>query len=96
MTHITPVRTYVLVLVALLTLTATTTAVAFVDLGSMNAPVALVIAAAKGTIVALLFMHLRESSHLSVAVVVAALLWLGILLALTMNDYLTRTFLTFG
>jgi caa(3)-type oxidase subunit IV len=41
-------------------------------------------------------MHLRESTRLTVAVVVSALVWMAILVGLTMNDYLTRRFLTFG
>ena len=94
--HATSVRTYAYSVVSLLLLTALTTAIAFVDLGRFNTVIALAIAVAKATIVALLFMHLRESTRLTVAIVVSALVWLGILVGLTMNDYLTRQFLTFG
>lgn len=96
MAHVPTVRSYAVVLVALLILTALTTAVAFVDLGTLNAPVGLAIAAAKATIVALIFMHLRDSTRLTIAVVISAFLWLGIMMTLTMSDYLTRQFLTFG
>ena len=51
--HIVPVRYYVGVFVTLLVLTATTTAVAFVDLGAGNTIVALAIAFVKATLVAL-------------------------------------------
>ena len=94
--HSVSVRPYALSLLALLGLTAITTGVAFVDLGVWNTPVAMMIAAVKATVVGLFFMHLRGSSRLTIAVVVSTLFWMGILFVLTMSDYLTRRFLTFG
>jgi cytochrome c oxidase subunit 4 len=91
-----PLRPYVLVLATLLVLTAVTTGIAFVDLGAANVPIALGIAATKATLVALVFMHLRESTRLTTAFVIATLFWLMLLLGLTMTDYLTRQFMTFG
>ncbi len=88
--RIVPIKTYAIVLVSLLVLTATTCAVSFIDLGKMNVVVALVIAFAKATLVALIFMHLRYSRHLMQIVLAAGLFWLGILIALTMSDFLTR------
>jgi caa(3)-type oxidase subunit IV len=97
--HDVPLRPYALVLAALLLLTAVTTGIAFVDLGAANVPIALGIAATKATLVALValvFMRLRESTRLTIAVVIATLFWLMLLLGLTMTDYLTRQFMTFG
>ena len=91
--HIVPVRYYVFVFVALLILTATTTAVAFVDLGPGNTIVALVIAFVKATLVALIFMHLKWSPRLTRLAVVGGLFWLAILLALTFSDFATRGWL---
>ncbi|MGE0130585.1 MAG: cytochrome C oxidase subunit IV family protein [Blastocatellales bacterium] len=88
--HIVPIKTYAKVLAALLILTATTCGVSFIDMGKMNAVVAVVIAFAKASLVALIFMHLRYSRHLMQIVFVAGLFWLGILIALTLSDYLTR------
>jgi cytochrome c oxidase subunit 4 len=88
--HIVPIKTYAIVLIALLVLTATTCAVSFIDMGKLNAVVAVVIAFAKATLVAMIFMHLRYSRHLTQIVLAAGLFWLGILIALTMSDYLTR------
>ncbi len=88
--HIVPIKTYMIVLVALLVLTATTCAVSFIDMGKMNAVVAVAIAFAKASLVALIFMHLRYSRRLMWVVAAAGLFWLGILIALTMSDYLTR------
>jgi cytochrome c oxidase subunit IV len=88
--RIVSIKVYAKVLAALLVLTATTCAVSFIDMGKMNAVVAVVIAFAKASLVALIFMHLRYSRRLMRIVVAAGLFWLGILIALTMSDYLTR------
>ena len=88
--HIVPIKTYAIVLITLLVLTATTCGVSFIDMGKMNAVVAVVIAFAKALLVALIFMHLRYSRRLMRVVAAAGLFWLGILIGLTMSDYLTR------
>ena len=69
---------------------------AFIDLGAFNTVVALAIACTKAVLVVLYFMHVRYSTRLTWAVVVASVFWLGILLALTFGDYLTRPWRTFG
>ena len=51
---------------------------------------ALAIAVFKATLVVLFFMHVKYSTRLTWAVVVGSVFWLGILLVLTMSDYLTR------
>jgi cytochrome c oxidase subunit 4 len=88
--HIDSIRTYALVLLALLVLTAVTTLVAFVDLGEFSVVVALGIAVCKMLLVALFFMHVRHSSKLTKLVVLGGLLWLAILLMLTLTDFTTR------
>jgi cytochrome c oxidase subunit 4 len=88
--RIVPIKVYAKVLIALLILTATTCAVSFIDLGKMNAVVALVIAFVKASLVALIFMHLRYSRHLFQIMAIGGLFWLGILIALTLSDFLTR------
>ena len=85
------VKTYVAVFAALLVLTALTTAIAFVDLGGVgNVAVALSIAIVKAALVALYFMHLRYSSPLTVIFAGAGLFWLGLLIVLTLSDYISR------
>jgi cytochrome c oxidase subunit IV len=91
--HIDSVKTYTLVLLALLTLTVLTTLVAFVDLGNFSVVVALVIAVTKMLLVALFFMHLRYSTLLTRLVILGGLMWLGILLLLTLSDFFTRGWL---
>jgi cytochrome c oxidase subunit 4 len=81
---------YAIIFIALLALTAATCAISFINLGRMNAVVALVIAFGKALLVALFFMHLRYSPQLMRIVLAAGLFWLGIMIALTMSDFLTR------
>src|SRR5262245_55357543 len=91
--HVLPRRTYFLVFAALLLLTGLTVAASFAELGRWHVAIALSIATAKAVLVALFFMHLLYSGRLVVLVVGAALFWLGIMLALTFSDYLTRPWL---
>ena len=94
--HITPERTYYVVFAALIGLTLLTVAVSFVELGPFHLAVGLGIGAVKAVLVALFFMHLLHSTRLTWVVVGAGLFWLGILIVLTMSDYLTRDVLSYG
>jgi cytochrome c oxidase subunit 4 len=91
--HVDSIKTYTLIFLALLALTGITTAVAYVDFGALSVVVALAIACVKMLLVALFFMHLRHSPNLTRVVVLGALLWLGILIALLMSDVSTRHWL---
>ena len=86
-------RTYILSYVALLFLTALTTAVAFVDLGPVSTVLAVAIAGAKALIIALFFMHLIGSPNLVRVIAIAALIWVAILITLTAGDFVTRGWL---
>jgi cytochrome c oxidase subunit IV len=81
------------VFAVLMALTALTAWAAFQHLGVWNTPVALTIAVTKALLVALIFMHLRYSPRLTGLVVAASVLWLGILIIITVSDYLTRAWL---
>ena len=91
--HVISVRTNVMVFVALLLLLAATVAGAYLPLGPMHLPIALGIAGAKAILIGLFFMHLYYRNKLTWIVSTAALFWLGILLALTLSDYLSRGWL---
>lgn len=91
--HVVPVRVYLAIFGSLLALTALTTWVAFVDLGEysfLHTPIALAIAGAKATLVALWFMHLKYSVRLTWVFVTAGLIWLMILIFITGADYVGR------
>ena len=91
--HVVPRKVYFAVFTALLVLTATTTAVSFLDLGPWNTVVALAIAFLKATLVVLFFMHVKYSPRLTQVVIAGGLFWLAILLALTLSDFLSRGWL---
>jgi cytochrome c oxidase subunit 4 len=91
-----PRRTYYAIYAILMVCTYLTWQVANFDLGLFNTVAALGIAAFKAVLVALFFMHVRDSPRLTSAVVIGSLFWLFILLALTMSDYLTRGWMTRG
>jgi cytochrome c oxidase subunit IV len=86
-------KTYFTIFAALMVLTGLTVWASFQHLGIWNTPVALGIAVAKATLVALFFMHLRYSPKLTSLVIASSLLWLVILFAITMSDYVSRSWL---
>jgi cytochrome c oxidase subunit 4 len=94
--HIVPRSVYYTIFALLMVGTYLTVQAAFIDLGPFNTVAALTIATAKATLVVLYFMHVRYSTRLTWAVVVGSAFWLGILLTLTLGDYLTRAWRTYG
>src|SRR5262249_53608108 len=89
--HVFPPKVYLSVFGALIVLTVLTVAAAQLELGVWHTAVGLVIAVVKATLVFLFFMHLWHSDRLTWIVAGGALLWVGILFALTLSDYLSRT-----
>ena len=94
--HILPTRVYYTIFGILILFTYLTVHIAFLDLGPLNAIAALGIAVFKAVLVVLYFMHVKYSPKLTWAVVIGSLFWLSLMLALTMGDYLTRAWRTFG
>lgn len=94
--HILPKRVYYTIFAILMFCTYLTWQIAYYDLGAFNTVAALAIAVFKAILVILFFMHVRYSSRLTWAVVFGGVFWLGILLALTFGDYLTRGWRTYG
>jgi cytochrome c oxidase subunit 4 len=74
--------------------TAITVGIAFINLGVLNDVMALSIAVTKATLVVLYFMHVRYSSKLTLVFVLTSVLFLLILFAFIMSDFLTRGFVT--
>jgi cytochrome c oxidase subunit 4 len=94
--HILPTRIYYTIFAILMFCTYLTVQIAFFDLGALNTIAAIGIAVFKATIVVLFFMHVKYSTRLTWAVVLGGVFWFGILIVLTMSDYLTRGWRTFG
>ena len=91
--HVTPLRTYLLAALALLVLTIITVGVAYVNLGPLNDVVAVGVATLKALIIVIIFMHGRATSGVTRLVILSGIIWLGILLVGTFDDYLTRDWL---
>jgi cytochrome c oxidase subunit 4 len=92
--HISPKSTYFTIFGALMVCTILTVTAAFINLGNLNFPVALTIAIFKATLVVLFFMHVKYGSKLTKLVVATAFFFLGIMLTLTLSDYLSRSWFT--
>jgi len=92
--HISPKSTYLAIFGALMVCTILTVIAAFINLGNLNFPVALTIAVFKATLVVLFFMHVKYGSSLTKLIVGTAFFFLGIMLTLTLSDYLSRGWFT--
>ena len=88
--HVLPLRVYYAVFFALMGLTALTTAIAYADLGPMNAVAALAIASLKAVLVLLYFMHVKYAGRLIWVFAAAGFFWLLIFFVLILSDYATR------
>jgi len=63
-----------------------------VNLGPFNPVIALLIATIKATLVIIFFMHVKGASEkLTGAIVVSGFFFLAILIALSLADYMTRS-----
>jgi cytochrome c oxidase subunit IV len=89
--HVLPSKLYYGIWILLLILTVVTAGVATIDLGRFNTIVALLIASGKALIVVLFFMHVKYTSErLTKMVIISALFFFLVLLALSLADYGTR------
>jgi cytochrome c oxidase subunit 4 len=87
--------TYYGVFAVLIALTFLTVGLSFLDIGAWHTPAGLAIGGVKAVLVALFFMHMLHGSRLAWLAVGAGLFWMGILMALTLADYLTRSWLVY-
>jgi len=74
----------------LVTLTAITVLVAQYDLGSLNLLVAMLIAATKGTLVALFFMHLKYTNKLYAITLIGSITMVAVFITFIMFDTMAR------
>ena len=89
--HISSVGSSVGIWLTLCVFTGITVGAAFIDLGPFNTILALCIATFKAILVVLFFMHVKYTHEkLTGMVIVSAIFFLFILLALSMADYGTR------
>jgi|GEM_PF-244741 len=90
---VVPAQAYVAVFVALLILTVITVAVAQVDLGAANLPVAMLVATMKASLVALVFMQLKYDNKLNGLVFIFGLLFLSLFFLFTLLDVFSREYI---
>ena len=84
--HVSSLRQLVGILAALLLLTIATVAVSYADLGNLTILTTLLIAAAKGSLVVLFFMHLRYDAPFNALVFSMALLFVALMIGFTLID----------
>ena len=92
---ITRPEVYFRVFAALIGLTVLTVAASFLELGPWHTTAGVSIGVFKALLVALFFMQLLHGTKVSRLAILAGLFWLGILMALTLSDYLTRSVLSY-
>ena len=88
--HVVPVRTYIIVFIALMILGALTIGAAYINLGVFNNFIALAIAVTKASLILAFFMHLKYSNKLTKLVGLMGFFWLIIFFVITMGDYVAR------
>ena len=88
--HQSSLMTYFVIFFLLMIFTVLTVAASRVNLGVWNTPIAMAIAIVKATLVILWFMHVIHSPRMTWIILIASILWLGVLFVLTFSDYLTR------
>jgi cytochrome c oxidase subunit 4 len=91
--HIVSPRIYLFIFASLMAGTGITVWAAFQNFGAFNIVIALGIATVKATLVVLFFMHARYSPGRTHLVIICAVFWLAIMLALTLIDYQSRPML---
>mgnify|MGYP006307082207 CR=1 FL=1 len=84
--HVVPFPVLLGVFVALLVLTGITVGVAQYDFGDMNIVVALAVAAVKGSLVALYFMHMKYERPFNAIVFVISLAFVALLIGVSLMD----------
>ena len=91
--HVVPVSVYITIFLSLMVLTALTVFASTKDFGPGNTIIAVSIAALKATLVILFFMHVRYNDNIVRIAVFAGFLWLGVMIVLTLSDYIARGWL---
>ncbi len=96
--HVVSVTSYLLVWAALMVLLFATVGAAYVSFGhhALNVAILFAIAIAKTILIVLIFMHVRWSSRVTAVFVVSGFLWLAIMFAFTISDFLSRQWIGAG
>ena len=88
--HIIPYSTFLYVLATLIVLTLVSVILTQISLGTLTVAIALLIAAVKSSFVLGIFMHLKFESKMLILMVIAVIVIIGIVIFITLLDYLYR------
>jgi cytochrome c oxidase subunit 4 len=88
--HIFEYKTLLVVLIALFVLTGITVGASYIDLGSLNVWLALIIASTKASFVLLFFMHMKYEGKVLVWSFLGTVFFLGIMISFTFWDVAFR------
>ncbi len=88
--HIVGPKIYLIIVLILLVMTATTVGASYLEMGIFNPVVALAIAAFKMILVVLFFMQVKYSTKLTKLTVCAGVFTFLVLVGMTLTDYMTR------
>lgn len=91
--HITSYKTYFIVWVVLMILTAATVYVSYLDFGQLNIVIAMIVASIKAGAVALFFMHLKFEDSITWLFALFPIGLLFLLIGMTILDTFTRILL---
>ena len=91
--HVVSRTTYLIVYIVLLALLGATVSAWYFNLGLLGILLGDMVVIVKATIIILYFMHVRSSSKMVWVIAIAGFVWLGILVGLTLSDYLSRDWL---
>jgi cytochrome c oxidase subunit 4 len=84
------VKHYALVTAGLLGLLGLTVGAAYVHFGPFNTAIAMLISVSKALLIVVFFMHARQATPLTRVFICAGFFWLGLLITLTLGDYLAQ------
>jgi cytochrome c oxidase subunit IV len=86
----TSTRKNALALALLMLLLGVTLGAAYLDLGVLHTPAAMLIGLVKAALIVMVFMRLRPSGPLVMLAFAVGLFWLLIMFTLTLGDYFSR------
>jgi cytochrome c oxidase subunit IV len=88
--HITPYKTYAIVLVVLLILTSVSVWVTHIDVKAWSVGIALLVTCSMAAIILIFFMHL-QFDHILIKILVAMVFLLfAVFIGITLLEYITR------
>jgi cytochrome c oxidase subunit 4 len=88
--HISSIQTNLNVFIALNVLLFATVGAAYLPLGDFHFAIAMALATVKAVLIVVYFMHVKYSHKLTAVICAASFLWLGIMIAFMLTDYLSR------